>query len=217
MADAANPVMDPRADARRRARARAGSLKDVRVRLLRVGLPLVVGALAAVMLLSPFSVREETGFLLEKDKVAPARERLRTTAATYRGLDDRSRPFEVSAASAVQRTSASRLIELGAVSARLTLDDGPATLATDAGAFDRDARTLSIPGRVTLAAAPDYRLVTDDVLVNLGRRVVTGTGGVSGELPIGRFSARTMRVDLDARIVRLDGDARLTINQGALR
>lgn len=215
MAEAALP--DDRRLDRRRRRARVGSLRDVRVRLLRVGLPLIVGALGAVMLLSPFSMREEHSFLLEKDKVAPARERLKTTAATYRGTDDRQRAFEVSAASAVQRTSERRVIELGAVAAMIALDDGPASFRADAGSFDIDGRTLAIPGKVALEAADGYRLLTSDVLVDLGRRVVVGADGVSGILPIGRFSARTMRVDLDARIVRLDGDARLTINQGALK
>ena len=49
-----------------------------------------------------------------------------------------------------------------------------------------------------------------------GRRVV-GSGGVTGAIPAGTFSADRIIADLDARTVTLDGHARLLMSPGKLR
>ena len=50
--------------------------------------------------------------------------------------------------------------------------------------------------------------------MDLKSRQVTGSGLVNGTMPLGTFSAKTMRADLPNRTVVLDGRARLRIVQG---
>src|SRR3546814_9500882 len=80
--------------------AASGSSHDRVVRLLRVGLPMVIGVIAAVLIFSPFTQRSEVSFLLAKDKVEVAKERMRVTRAEYRGQDTKGRPFALVAGSA---------------------------------------------------------------------------------------------------------------------
>ena len=60
-------------------------------------------------------------------------------------------------------------------------------------------------------------MVANGVRVNLPEKTLVGSGGVSGAVPAGTFSANTLRADLDARTVSLNGNARLRMVPGKLR
>ena len=66
---------------RRRAFALPGSPLDKAIKLLAVGLPALVGAVAAAMLIAPLSPRGEVSFLLDRNKVATAARPSRCRAA----------------------------------------------------------------------------------------------------------------------------------------
>lgn len=201
----------------RRLWASAGGSHDRVVRILRNGLPLVIGVIAAVLVFSPFTARDEVSFLLSKDSVEVARERLRVSRATYRGQDARGQPFALMAASAVQKSSDDPVVRMTDLSGAIRLTDGSASIFAANGAYDMKREQVSVTGPVTVKAAGGYNLEARDVVIDLKARRLAGEGGVKGALNIGRFSANRLEADLDARIVRLTGDARLTINQGVLR
>jgi lipopolysaccharide export system protein LptC len=212
--------MSERAEIDRRMRrlwAGAGSSHDRIVRILKAGLPLVIGVVAAVLVFSPFANRDEVSFLLSKDSVEVARERLRVERATYRGQDNRGHPFALMAASAVQKSSSDPVVRMTNLSGAIRLSDGPAAIFAANGAYDMDRETVGVTGAITVTAANGYRLEARDVVMDLRARRLMGTGGVDGALNIGRFSANRLEADLDARTVKLLGNARLTINQGVLR
>ena len=212
--------MSERADLDRTMRqlwAASGSRHDRVVRLLRVGLPLVIGVIAAVLIFSPFTQRSEVSFLLAKDKVEVAKERMRVTRAEYRGQDTRGRPFALVAGSAVQKSSAEPIVRMTDLSGAISLEDGPATIAAQHAQYNMDNETVTVPGTVLVKGADGYRIDAQGVAVDLKTRSLAGDGGVAGTLNIGRFSANEIHADLDERIVRLSGNARLRINQGVLR
>ncbi len=196
--------------------ARRGS-HDRLVRLLRGGLPLIIGAMAAVLIFSPFAQRAEVSFLLSKDRVEVAQERLRAATALYRGQDSLGRPFTLSAASAVQRTSAVPVVEMTDLAGTITLAEGPATITSPVGEYDMKRESVFVRGPVQVDAANGYKLETSAVTVDLKARRLNGDGGITGRTDLGAFSANRIAVDLDARVLRLDGNARLRINQGVLR
>lgn len=201
----------------RRLWAAAGGSHDRVVRILRTGLPLVIGVVAAVLVFSPFTQRRELSFLLSKDSVEVARERLRVSQATYRGQDAKGQPFALLARSAVQKSSSDPVVRMTDLSGAIRLADGPATIFAANGAYDMRAEQVSVTGPITVTAAGGYRLEARDVTMDLKKRSLIGQSGVEGVLNIGRFSANRLMADLDARTVRLEGNARLTINQGGLR
>ena len=86
--------------------AAPGSSHDRLIGVLRIALPVLIGILAAFLVLMPLAGSGDVSFLLDKNKVEVAKERLRIQAATYRGEDGKGQPFQLTAGSAVQKSSA---------------------------------------------------------------------------------------------------------------
>ncbi len=212
--------MSERADLDRTMRrmwAASGSSHDRVVRILRYGLPLVIGVVGAVMVFSPFTQRAEISFLLSKDKVEVAKERMKVTRAEYRGQDAKGQPFALLAGSAVQKSSAEPIVRMNQLSGAIRLNDGPATIAATEGQYNMDTEKVDVPGTVKVRSAGGYRIDASNVAVDLKTRSLVGRGGVNGALNIGPFSANQLTADLDQRVVRLQGNARLRINQGVIK
>jgi len=212
--------MSERADLDRTMRriwAASGSNHDRVVRILRYGLPLVIGVVAAVLVFSPFTQRAEISFLLSKDKVEMAKERMKVTRAEYRGQDAKGQPFALLAGSAVQKSSAEPIVRMTDLSGAIKLADGPATIVAEDSAYNMDTEKVAVPGLLRVKSAGGYRIDASNVAVDLKTRSLIGQNGVNGTLNIGTFSANQLTADLDKRIVRLQGNARLRINQGVIK
>jgi lipopolysaccharide export system protein LptC len=197
--------------------ARPGSSHDRNVRVARVALPAFVGALAAVLAIAPLTQRAEMSFVLAKDSVAMAKERMRVTQAQYRGQDDKGQAFTLNAGSAVQMTSKVPVVELGKLSAELTSTTGLATLVAPQARYNLDTEKLDVNGPLTYSSADGYKLSTSNVGADLNTRKLSSTSPVTGQMPLGSFSAGNIQADLGARTVTLGGRARLHIVQGAIR
>ena len=202
---------------KRRHSAEPGGTHDRLVRFLAVALPGLIGALAAVMIISPLSPRGEVSFLLDRNKVAIAEERLRVDNALYRGQDNLGRPFSLSAGEAVQASASQPVVVMRDLVARILLSDGPAVLQAESGRYDFDREEVVIDGMVRYNGADGYRLVTHDVTIDLKNRSLAGTGRVEGSTPAGSFSADRLMADLAAHSLTLDGNARLRMTPGKLR
>jgi lipopolysaccharide export system protein LptC len=197
--------------------ARPGSSHDRNVRVARVALPAFVGALAAVLAIAPLTQRAEMSFVLSKDRVAMAKERMRVTQAQYRGEDDKGQGFTLNAGSAVQTTSRVPVVELGKLSAELASTSGLATLVAPQARYNLDSEKLDVNGPLTYSSTDGYKLSTSNVAADLNTRQLSSASPVSGQMPLGSFSAGNIRADLGARTVTLGGRARLHIVQGAIR
>ena len=202
---------------RRRQIALPGSALDRTVKLLAVGLPALVGAIAAAMLITPLGERGEVSFLLDRNKVDTAADRLRVNDAMYRGRDDEGRAFSLTAGNAVQRSASVPVVELADLTARMQLSEGPAVLLAPAGRYDIQEQRVAVDGVVRFATSDGYRMAVRNVSIDLPGRTVTGAGGVRGAIPAGSFSANTIHADLDSRVLTLSGKARLRMVPGQLR
>lgn len=212
--------MSERAERQRQQRknmARSGSGYDRLIASLRLVLPVLIGVIGAILLFSPFTQRSEISFLLAKDKVEVAKERMKVSRAEYRGQDNKGQPFALVAGSAVQKSSAEPVVRLQDLSAAIKLDTGPATLAAKSGAYNMDNEQVDVPGLVQLRTHEGYIIDVTNVAIDMKNRSMAGRGGVQGQLNVGRFSANEVQADLDARTIKLTGNARLRINQGVLK
>lgn len=201
----------------RRAWAATGSSHDRLIATLRIVLPMAVGVLGAFLAFAPLTVGRDISFVLSKDRVDVARERMRVTAAAYRGNDNQGRPFELDAASAVQATSRDPIVRLTTLNAKIQQTEGPATIRAGRGRYDMNTQNIAIDGPVQFDGAGGYKITTRDVLLNMGDRTLESRGPVQGTMPLGRFSADKLRAQLDDRIVHLEGRVRLHIVQGQSR
>ena len=201
----------------RRLWAEPGGSRDRLVAVLARVLPMGVGVLAALMVITPLSPRGEISFLLDRNKVAVIEDRLRVDNALYRGADNQGRPFSLTAGEAVQRSSAEGIVRMNDLVARLLLEEGPARLSAQAGLYDIDEDTVAVTGPMRMIAADGYRMMARDVSVDLETKQLVGAGGVEGAIPAGTFSADRLTADLSARTVTLTGNARLRMEPGKLR
>ncbi len=189
--------------------AAPGSSHDRVIAVLRRVLPMAIGVLAAFVVVLPLYAGGDVSFLLDKNKVEVAKERLRVQSATYRGEDDKGQRFALSAGSAVQQSSAEPIVKLEQLSARIDLRDGPASIVADHGHYDMDKQQVAIDGPVRVDSSGGYRLETQNSTVDLKTKTLKSGGAVTGTVPQGTFSADQMNADLEGHVVRLDGNARL--------
>jgi lipopolysaccharide export system protein LptC len=212
--------MSEQADQERTSRQRLaapGGRRDRLVRLLRVGLPSIIGVLLALLVVAPFSDRKELSFVLAKDEVNMATERMRLTNAMYRGEDSKGRPFVLRGGNAVQKSSAEPVIRLSDLSAQMLMDNGPARLVAGRGWYNLDMETVRVEGPLSYIAGDGFSLTANNVEFAMKTRMVESFGPVSGTTRVGTFRAAKLRADIDARIVRLEGGAHLRIDQNAIR
>ncbi|WP_199504540.1 LPS export ABC transporter periplasmic protein LptC [Qipengyuania sp. YIM B01966] len=201
---------------RRRRFAAPGGSHDRLVRFLAAALPMGIGVMAALMIISPLTPRGEVSFLLDRNKARQIEERLRVDNAMYRGQDNSGRPFSLTAGEAVQQSSAEGIVRLRDMVARIILPEGPARLSADGGQYILRSERVEVAGPVRLEAADGYRMTASGVALDLPAKRMVGSGGVSGAVPAGTFSADRIAVDMEARTVTLDGNARLSMIPGRL-
>lgn len=210
-------VLADRARSQRQLWAVPGSSHDRTIRIARVVLPIAVAVLIVLLALAPITVGRDISFVLSKDHVDIAHERMRVTMANYRGHDSKGQPFTLRAASAVQASSRDPIVRLNSLSARIALADGPAAIVARNGRYDMNSEKVMIDGEVLFRSADGFELRTRDVTLDMKTRDVTSGGAVDGRMPLGTFSGGRLSADLNTRTVTLDRGARLHIVQARSR
>jgi lipopolysaccharide export system protein LptC len=193
------------------------SRHDLMIKAARVILPMIIGVLVVALVAAPLMKGREVSFVLAKDTVALAKERLRVTAALYRGEDSKGQPFSIRAGSAVQVSAKDPVVRMKDLRAEIIQPEGPAMIAANAGRYDMDKEIVSIDGPVQFSTSDGYKLSTRDVAIGLKSRRIASGGPVTGSMPLGSFSAGKITGDLGTRTVVLEGRAHLHIVQGAIR
>ena len=194
-----------------------GSAHDRLIRWSKVLLPAGVGVLIAFLAVAPLKDKGDVSFILDKNKVENAPERMRVEAARYLGSDNRGQKFEITAKSAIQRSSDVPVVDLQGMFAQLRMEQGPLMIEANQGRYNLESQLITIDGPMRVAGPDQYSLTTRDVTVDLKRRQLTSDGPVSGQTRLGPFEAGRLRADLGSRTVVLDGRARLKIVQGGVR
>lgn len=202
---------------RRQHFAAPGGFHDRLVKVLAVGLPMLVGVLAAIMILAPLSPRGEISFLLDRNKVAVVEDRLKVSSAMYRGQDDEGRNFSITAGGAVQHSAKLPVVEMNDLVARIMLADGPAILSAASGNYDFSKEQIDVFGPVNFQTADGYRMTAVDMNIDVAGKRMVSRGRVEGRIPAGTFSADRIIADLSQRTVTLDGNARLRMEPGKLQ
>ena len=197
--------------------AEPGSRHDRFVRLAKIGLPALALLVIILLAIAPFGGVGDVSFILDKNKVDEAEERMRVESARYVGEDNQGRKFAILAERAVQQDSRQAVVGIEGMAARLDLADGPLTIAASRGRYDLDRQRVDVLGPVRVLGPDGYRLATRDVGIDLKSRRLASSGPVEGAMRLGQFQAGRLEADLGARTVALSGRARLKIVQGAVR
>ena len=197
--------------------AEPGGRHDAVIRAVKFGLPILIVGLVIMLAISPFERRGDVSFILDKNEVEQARERMRVEQARYTGEDNKGQRFLIVADRAVQQSSNVPVVTIEGMRARLDLARGPLSIAALKGRYDLEREMVAVDGPIRVVGPDGYRLATRDVTVDLDKRTMQSKGAVSGEMPLGQFQAGNLSADLDERTVRMNGGVRLKIVQGAVR
>jgi lipopolysaccharide export system protein LptC len=194
-----------------------GSTHDRLVGFAKVALPSAVGVVIAFLAMAPLDNRGDVSFILDKNQVENAPERMRVEQARYTGEDNRGQKFRITANRALQRTSEQPIVDIWGMLAQFGLSQGPVTVAANQGQYNLDEQKVAVHGPVRVNGPEGESLLTRDVTVDLKQNIMTSDGGVAGRMKLGRFQAGRLRADLNSGTVVLDGGTRLKIVQGAVR
>ena len=194
-----------------------GGSHDRVVRFAKIALPSAVGVVIAFLAMAPLDKRGDVSFILDKNEVDNAPERMRVEQARYTGEDNRGQKFQIVANRALQRTSEQPIVDIWGMMARFGLANGPVTVAANQGQYNLDEQKVTVEGPVRVNGPEGEQLVTRNVTVDLKQNLMTSRGGVAGRMELGQFQAGRLRADLNDRTIVLDGGARLKIVQGAVR
>ena len=194
-----------------------GSSHDRLVGFAKVALPSAVGVVIAFLAMAPLDNRGDVSFILDKNQVENAPERMRVVQARYTGEDNRGQKFLITANRALQRTSEQPIVDIWGMLAQFGLSQGPVTVAANQGQYNLDEQKVAVHGPVRVNGPEGESLLTRDVTVDLKQNTMSSNGGVAGRMKLGRFQAGRLRADLNSGTVVLDGGTRLKIVQGAVR
>ncbi len=203
--------------ARKRHWAEPGSRHDRLVRTTKFALPILIAGLLMMLAIAPFDKRGDVSFILDKNKVDMAQERMRVEAARYTGTDDKGQKFSILADRAIQPTSDRPIVDIEGMRAQLDLERGPLSIVAPRGSYNLDQQKVAISGPVRVAGPDGYRLETRDVGIDLKNRNLASRGRVVGDMRLGHFEAGRMSADLGEREVSLTSGVRLKIVQRAVR
>jgi lipopolysaccharide export system protein LptC len=199
----------------KRSWAEPGSFHDYLVRLLKFGLPAAIGVLLAYLALAPLAKGPEISFLLDKNKVGTAQEKMRIRSAQYRGQDNLGRPFMVSAGSAVQASSSEPVVQIQGMSAEILLEHGPARITGDRAVYNLETQTVTVAGPVRFQDSRGYRLNAGESTIDLRAQTLTTNQPMAMASPDGRrVEAAGAVVDLNERRVMGRGGVLFTAPDG---
>jgi lipopolysaccharide export system protein LptC len=176
------------------------------VAVMRLILPATAALLLAMLALWSRFGLDTTSFRLSMDSIDLNNlDTLAMSNAHFEGMDDKNRPFSISAEKATQVTQDADTIDLTQLQADMTMTDGAwLSLISDSGRLQRSKQLLDLLGQVNLFQDQGYELHTRDVNVDLARNSAIGHNPVQGQGPSGEVTAEGVLVlNSGARIVFL--------------
>ena len=134
-----------------------GSSHDRIVRFAKVALPSAVGVVIAFLAMAPLDKSGDVSFILDKNQVENAPERMRVEQARYVGQDNNGQKFLIVANRALQRTSEQPIVDIWGMLARFGLAQGPVTVAANQGQYNLDQQKVTVQGAILVPLLDVYR------------------------------------------------------------
>lgn len=181
------------------------------VSLMKLLLPVLALALAAVMVVWPQLKSRDGGFSLGFLSINPYdAENLRMDNARFTGLDKKTLPYTLTAEVAIQDGPGADIIRLQQPKADITLKDGTwLALTADNGIHRQKKQTLELTGVVNLFHDSGHSITTTHAEIDLVRGTAVGTQPVTGQGPSGTLTSQGFRFAGKGNIIQFTGKAKL--------
>lgn len=195
---------------------RAGARYTRFVTWMKLLLPIIATSVVALVVIWPQLQDKPEGFRLGISKITVhGKGGQQVINARFIGNDSDSRPFTVTADSALQRAGGGDSFELEFPKADISMTDGTwIALAADTGTYYKSRQVLKLDGGVNLFHDSGYEFRTRNAEINLADGTASGRYAIAGQGPFGTVSAAGFMVyDRGSRII-FTGKAKLLIFPG---
>jgi lipopolysaccharide export system protein LptC len=182
------------------------------LRITKVILPVFALGLLATLALWP-----EMGRLSDQERVTFRRliatdpDTAMMRDARYRGVDDRGRPYTLTASAARQVTA--DVVNLTDPRGDVTTESGTwFMLQSQKGVFQQHASLLDLSGNVTMYRDDGTRLQCDTATTDLKQGAAASNSQVHAEGPFGTLDAKGWTLADKGNVIQFAGPARLVLN-----
>lgn len=198
-------------------RARVTAVQSLRysvfVTVMKRALP--VAAIAIVVAVIAYSVipRRQEKFSLFYRQSGTGADQLTMTRPRLTGTDAKGNPYTITVKEATQDPNDPHRASLKQVEADMQYDSGQnwASATAGDGFFDMDAGMLTLGQGISLYTDSGYELHTKAANVDLKKGLFQGEDKVTGQGPLGSFSADRFAIDRLDKHIRLDGHVHMTM------
>ncbi|WDI31762.1 LPS export ABC transporter periplasmic protein LptC [Hyphococcus flavus] len=185
------------------------------VRRLRIALPALALVLVAAFIFNTRSDEGDDAFLKDFEDITASAEELRMASPRFSGIDNNGRPFEITAAAAIQNPQSKDIVQLERPKAVQGEADELNTVTANAGVYRSDRKILELTDQVTLeheVGADTYIFNSPSATVFIDDETVTSDAGVGGIGPKGEtLQADKMKAyNSEGRVV-LEGNVHMRI------
>ncbi|WP_428408574.1 LPS export ABC transporter periplasmic protein LptC [Hyphococcus sp.] len=185
------------------------------VRRLRIALPILALVLVAAFLFNTRSNDVDDAFLDDFKDIDASAEELSMASPRFAGIDNKGKPFEITAEAARQNTNVKDVVSLERPHAVQGVNNGSTVVSADKGVYRSDVNILELEDQVTLqheVGSEVYIFRAPSATVSIKDEIVTSDTGVGGEGPDGReLTAERMKAyNADGRVV-FEGNVHMRI------
>lgn len=169
---------------RARTTGEAAAARSRVVRRLRVALPVIAVVLVAAFIFNTRSNNVDPAFLKDFEDLSVSTEDLRVARPRFAGVDEKGKPFEITADSAKQRPGESDIVELEMPRAVQGDAQNQTVVTAEKGLYRSEMKILELEDGVMLEheiGADNYVLRSPNATVSIKDEVVIGNAGVVGE------------------------------------
>lgn len=158
------------------------------VRRLRIALPILAVVLLMAFIFNTQSNSVDQAFLDDFKTIAESTDELRMANPRFAGVDEKGKPFEITAEAASQDPNAKDIIQLERPRALQGGDDEASLVTAANGVYRSDENILFLNQDVTFEhelGAATYVLKSPEATVSIKDQIVTSDAGVGAEGPDG--------------------------------
>jgi len=161
------------------------------VGVMRILLPTIATALLILVALWPQISDQQQRYSITPAKIASeAAKTLTMTNGVYSGVDEKRRPYTLTADAVNLSNSELSIVALTSPKADLLMEDGSWVAVTAReGTYDRDKKILKLRGAVNLFHDSGYEFRTSAAVIDMMAGDAYGTDPVEGQGPFGNIKS----------------------------
>jgi lipopolysaccharide export system protein LptC len=183
------------------------------VGIMRILLPTIATALVILVALWPQLTDQQQRYSITPAKIASeAAKTLTMVNGVYSGIDDKRRPYTLTADSVKLSNSNLSIVALTAPKADLLMEDGSWVAVTAReGTYDRDKKILKLKGAVNLFHDAGYEFRTSAAVIDMMAGDAYGTDPVQGQGPFGNIKSEGFVIRNRGEKIEFTGKADLLL------